>query len=176
MGATETETARDVVSGYFAAITDQDMKRAVEHWEPGCIDRIVGFADLVAPDEIREWFGNLFAAAPDARLEVTTLVAEGDQVAVRWRMSGTFNGTGKVEVDQFRAGHALLGDDALPHCQRDETDGNVDPDDVLPDGPRGDGPADEDAGRHAEAADRSPEGECGPPLRPGVGGRDQCEC
>ncbi len=98
MGATETETAREVVSGYFAAITDQDVQRAGEYWEPGCIDRIVGFDDLVAPDGIREWFGNLFAAAPDARLEVTTIVAEGDQVAVRWRMSGTFNGTGRLKA------------------------------------------------------------------------------
>lgn len=62
-------------------------------WEPGSIDRLVGLADLRAPDEIVAWFGDLFAAFPDVELDVLETVAEDPRVAVRWRMRGTFAGT-----------------------------------------------------------------------------------
>lgn len=95
MAATETETeqARGVVTEYFAAIREQDMDRAVAQWKPGSVDRLYGFGDLIAPDGIRDWFNNLFAAVPDFRLEVTAMVAEGNRVAVHWHATGTFDGT-----------------------------------------------------------------------------------
>lgn len=97
MGSTETETAREVVSEYFAAIGDQDMDRAVACWEPGSIDHISGFDDLIAPQGIKDYFENLFAVAPDFKLEVVDQVSEGDKVAMHWRATGTFNGTGKFQ-------------------------------------------------------------------------------
>jgi predicted ester cyclase len=42
---------------------------------------------------MREYFGGLFAAAPDFEYKVLETVAEGDRVAVRWRAGGTFTGT-----------------------------------------------------------------------------------
>jgi len=97
MGVTETETAREVVTEYFDALAEQDLDRALASWNPGSVDRIFGFGDLVAPDGIREFFAMVFAAVPDWRLEVRDLVAEGDRVAVRWRAAGTFDGTGKFQ-------------------------------------------------------------------------------
>jgi predicted ester cyclase len=97
VGTTETETAREVVSEYFDALAAQDLDRAVATWKPGCVDRLSGFDDLVAPDGIRDYFAGLFATIPDWRFEVLDLVAEGDKVAVRWRAAGTFDGTGKFE-------------------------------------------------------------------------------
>src|SRR3954451_21427169 len=97
MMTTKTQTARDVVTEYFDALTAQDLDRAVATWKPGSLDRLYGFADLVAPDGIREYFAEIFGAIPDFRLEVRSMVAEGDQVAVHWRASGTFDGDRKFQ-------------------------------------------------------------------------------
>ena len=93
---TESETAREVVTEYFDALREQDLDRAVATWKPGSKDVLHGVADLVAPDGIRSYFSNLFAAVPDFRLEVLDMVAEGNQVGVRWRTDGSFSGTGDV--------------------------------------------------------------------------------
>ena len=95
MGTTETETAREVVTEYFDALREQDLDRACATWKPGGIDNLDGFDNLIAPDGIREYFGMIFAAVPDWRFEVLTMVAEGDEVAVHWRAQGTFSGEGK---------------------------------------------------------------------------------
>jgi steroid delta-isomerase-like uncharacterized protein len=95
--ATETEAPRAVVTEYFDALAAQDLDRAVATWKPGSADRLYGFADMVAPDGIRDYFAGMFAAIPDFRLEVQSMVAEGDQVAVHWRASGTFDGEGTFE-------------------------------------------------------------------------------
>jgi predicted ester cyclase len=97
VGTTETETARDVAMEYFDALRDQDLDRAVATWKPGSIDRFFGVGDLVAPGDIRDYFATIFAAVPDYRFEVLDVVAEGAQVAVRWRATGTFSGTGAVQ-------------------------------------------------------------------------------
>ena len=47
-------------------------------WKPGSLDRIHGVADLIAPDQIRDYFGSLFAAFPDFRFEVVEVVAGGE--------------------------------------------------------------------------------------------------
>lgn len=94
---TETETPRAVVTEYFDALTEQDLDRAVATWRPGSADRLYGFADMIAPDGIREYFASMFAAIPDFRLEVQSMVAEDDQVAVHWRASGTFDGREKFQ-------------------------------------------------------------------------------
>jgi steroid delta-isomerase-like uncharacterized protein len=93
----ETQNARAVVTEYFDALAAQDLARAVATWKPGSHDRLYGVDDMIAPDGIREYFGDLFAAIPDFRLEVSSMVAEGNQVAVHWRASGTFDGTRKVQ-------------------------------------------------------------------------------
>ena len=90
-------TAREVVTEYFDALGEQDLDRAVATWKPGSLDRLHGFAELVAPDGIRQYFGGIFAAMPDFRLEALSMVAEGDDVAVRWRATATFDGTGRFE-------------------------------------------------------------------------------
>jgi predicted ester cyclase len=97
VAATDTRTAREVVTEYFDALRAQDLDRAIATWKPGSLDRLHGFADLRAPEGIRDYFGNIFTAMPDFRLEVLSMVAEGDDVAVRWRATGTFDGEGRFE-------------------------------------------------------------------------------
>jgi predicted ester cyclase len=82
---------------YFEAVGRQDVDAMAALWEPGSIDELHGLVSLRAPDEIREWFGNLFTAVPDYRFEILDLVASGEKVAVRWRASGTFDGPARLE-------------------------------------------------------------------------------
>jgi steroid delta-isomerase-like uncharacterized protein len=97
MMTVETEAPRAVVTEYFDALAAQDLDRAVATWKPGSHDRLYGFADMVAPDGIRDYFAGLFAAVPDFKLEVQSMVVEGDEVAVHWAASGTFGGTQKFQ-------------------------------------------------------------------------------
>jgi predicted ester cyclase len=94
--ATGAGTA-DVARTYFAAVAARDPDAMVACWEPGGVDRLVGLAELRAPDEVRAWFANLFAAVPDFAFEVLDLVTEGERAAVRWGSRGTFDGTAKFE-------------------------------------------------------------------------------
>jgi glyoxylase-like metal-dependent hydrolase (beta-lactamase superfamily II)/ketosteroid isomerase-like protein len=86
-----TET---VARRYFAALDARDADAMAACWKDGGVDRLHGQAELVAPDGVRAWFAELFAAIPDARTEVLATTTEADRCAVRWRMTGTFAGPG----------------------------------------------------------------------------------
>jgi predicted ester cyclase len=86
-----------ITRAYFKALDDHDLEAAAELWEPGRIDRIVGMAEFRMPGGFMEWFGSLLAAFPDIRFEVLSITAQKEKAAVRYRVSGTFDGTGKFE-------------------------------------------------------------------------------
>ena len=88
-------TTADIAKRYFAALSAHDLDAALACWAPGAIDRIVGGRDLIAPDGIREYFGSLFEAFPDFKLEVVELTTYRGRTAVRWRARGTFAGPGR---------------------------------------------------------------------------------
>jgi predicted ester cyclase len=92
-----SRTTMEAVDAYFDALRRRDLEAAVECWRPGGVDRLHGMAELPAPDGIREYFGNLFAAFPDFEMVVLDRISEGDKAAVRWSATGTFNGTGRFE-------------------------------------------------------------------------------
>jgi predicted ester cyclase len=89
--------AKTVVREYFDALADQDLDRAVACWRPGGRDTLHGTADLVAPDGIRQFFSEVFAAFPDWRFEVLELTGSGDTAAARWRVRATFTGPGRFQ-------------------------------------------------------------------------------
>ncbi len=73
-------------------------KDAVRRW----VAEMVGEGDLDVADELfspdlaasaRQWVAPFRASFPDVRMQVVALVAEGDQVAGRFRCSGTHTGT-----------------------------------------------------------------------------------
>lgn len=45
------------------------------------------------PDEIAAYFNETFAAVPDFEIEIVAIAGEGDDVLVRWHMTGTHTGT-----------------------------------------------------------------------------------
>ncbi len=89
-----TQSTADVARRYFGAASARDPEAMAACWRAGGLDRFVGQAELVAPDGVRGYFTELFAAMPDFAFEVLDLVADGDRCAVRWRATATFAGPG----------------------------------------------------------------------------------
>lgn len=87
----------EIARRYFAALGARDLDAAVACWAPGAVCRLVGAQELIAPDGIREYFGQLFDAFPDLKLQVLELTTTRGRTAVRWRASGTFAGPGKLQ-------------------------------------------------------------------------------
>jgi predicted ester cyclase len=109
--ARESTSVEETARAYFARIDAHDPAGMMALWEPGGIGNIHGIAELRAPDSYSEWFGNLFDAFPDMRFEVLDVVSDGERAAVRWKATGTFDGTkpfegleptgAKVEMEGF---------------------------------------------------------------------------
>jgi steroid delta-isomerase-like uncharacterized protein len=100
-----TGPAAEAARNYFGAIARQDLDAALTFWREGGIDYLAPVGELRARDGMREYFESLFAAFPDFRYEVLTMVAEGDQAAIRWRATGTF--TGKPYLDVIANGKRM---------------------------------------------------------------------
>ncbi len=90
-------SAKQIATSYFEAVGRRDLDGMMEHWEPGGYGYIHGVATLRAPDGYREWFGAMFRAMPDFKMEILDVVAYGDKAAVRWKATGNFTGPGKFE-------------------------------------------------------------------------------
>jgi hydroxyacylglutathione hydrolase len=90
-------SATDVVKAYFDALNGRDLDAAVALWHSGGIDRFVGDQEVIAPDGVRRYFSDLFAAFPDMQIEVQDTTAARGRVAVRWRARGTFAGPGSFQ-------------------------------------------------------------------------------
>jgi steroid delta-isomerase-like uncharacterized protein len=86
-----------VARSYFDALTRHDLDAAVACWREGAVDRLVGQVELTAPDGIRTYFSELFAAFPDFKLEVLDVTTHRERCAVRWQAKGTFVGPGHFQ-------------------------------------------------------------------------------
>jgi steroid delta-isomerase-like uncharacterized protein len=90
---TRRKAVEEHARSYFDAISRRDTAAMVEHWREDGVDDLVPVGVLRGRGEIARFFGELFAAVPDAELTVTRLVAGERQAAVEWRMSGHFTGS-----------------------------------------------------------------------------------
>jgi steroid delta-isomerase-like uncharacterized protein len=93
----ETTDVAAVARAYFEAVERRDLDAMTSFYAPGGVGEIHGLVALVAPDSYRAWFGALFAAVPDFRIEILDLMATGDKAAVRWHGTGNFDGEGSFE-------------------------------------------------------------------------------
>jgi steroid delta-isomerase-like uncharacterized protein len=93
-GASDTAA---VAEAYFTAVGNRDLDAMTAFWEPGGVGEIHGLTEFVAPEGYRAWFGNLFQAIPDFRLEIVEVISQGEKAAVRWHATGTFDGTARFE-------------------------------------------------------------------------------
>ncbi|MFZ0090667.1 MAG: ester cyclase [Solirubrobacteraceae bacterium] len=96
----------EIVRRYFAALVAHDLDAAVACWRPGSVDRTADGQPLIAPEGIRKYFGEMFAAFPDFTFEVRDLTTARNRTAVRWRARGTFAGPGRFQG--FEPNHARV--------------------------------------------------------------------
>ena len=97
MATSEATDAATVARAYFAAVAGRDVEAMAALWEPGALDVIHGLVELRVPDDLRTWFGNLFAAFPDFHFEILDVLEAGGKAAVRWHATGTFDGSAPFE-------------------------------------------------------------------------------
>jgi hydroxyacylglutathione hydrolase len=87
----------EVAKRYFDALSAHDLDTAIDCWEEGGVDRVVGQQDLVAPHGTRAYFDELFEAFPDFRFEVLDTTTSHNRTAVRWQAQATFAGPGSFQ-------------------------------------------------------------------------------
>ncbi len=90
-----TSTA-DTVKRYFDALSSRDLDAALDCWAPGGVERIGG-QELLAPDGVKDYFGELLGAFPDFKFEILELTTNRSRAAVRWLGRGTFAGPGTFQ-------------------------------------------------------------------------------
>lgn len=115
MATTETPAdAATIGRAYFEAVGRRDLDAMTAFYEPGGTGEIYGLVELRVPDTYRDWFGNVFRAFPDFKLEIVDLIASGEKVVVRWRATATFNGTARFEgLEPNGASVTIRGCDVL---------------------------------------------------------------
>jgi len=122
-------STRSVAKSYFEALARRDVEAMVDHWRPGGREFIRGQVDTTAPDGVRAFFAELFAAVPDFDLQVHEIVVEKDRAAVRWRATGTFCGDAPFKgIEPNGARLELEGCDVLQI-----SDGLIDANDAFSD-------------------------------------------
>ncbi len=89
-------SAESVARRYFQAIDARDLDTAVGLWADGGRDNVRGQVDVLAPEGVRAFLGELLDAVPDLDFEVISTTSEDERCAVQWRLSGTFAGPGSL--------------------------------------------------------------------------------
>jgi hydroxyacylglutathione hydrolase len=86
--------AEAVARRYFAALDASELDQAVSLWAEGGRENVRGQADVLAPDGVRAFIGELINAVPDLSMQVISTTTEGERCGVQWRLNGTFAGPG----------------------------------------------------------------------------------
>ena len=96
----------ELIRWSFDQLNNRDISALRELWSA---DVVVRLPDRTCRgvDEVAGYFVETFAAVPDMRLEVVSIVEQGDDVFAQWRLTGTHDGpvqgiegTGKpIELD-----------------------------------------------------------------------------
>lgn len=82
-----------VVRRLYEAYNDHDVDAVISCWSPGGVEYLPLAGDLRVPQDLARHLRGFFAAFPDARTSVDSLVADPDgRVASQVRLTGTFTG------------------------------------------------------------------------------------
>jgi hydroxyacylglutathione hydrolase len=85
-----------VARRYFEAIGARDLETAVGLWAEGGRDNVRGQTDVIAPEGVRAFLGELIDATPDLVFEVVSTTTQDERCAAQYRISGTFAGPGSL--------------------------------------------------------------------------------
>lgn len=97
MATSEATDVAAVARAYFEAVGRRDLDAMTAFYEPGGVGEIHGLVSLTVPGAYRAWFGDLFRAFPDFKMEILDVMSNGEKAAVRWRAVGRFDGEGAFE-------------------------------------------------------------------------------
>lgn len=90
--AEPAKTPATVAREAFDAVTARDPDAIVRLGAPDARDDVVAVGELRGRDEIRRFFGEVFAAFPDFAMTVDRIVSDERTAVVQWHATGTFTG------------------------------------------------------------------------------------
>jgi steroid delta-isomerase-like uncharacterized protein len=85
-------SAEQVVRAAFEALGRRDADAMHGYYSPDVVEDVVPIGVFRGPDEVVDFFKQVLAAIPDLETSVSRLVPGEREVAVEWRMTGTFSG------------------------------------------------------------------------------------
>ncbi len=65
-------------------------------WADGGRENVRGQVDVIAPDGVRAFIGELLGACPTCSFEIVSTTAQDERCGVQWRLTGTFAGPGSL--------------------------------------------------------------------------------
>ena len=77
---------------YFDAFNAQNLDAIDELFAPEYVLHIAGSPDVEGPETLKEMVAGSLATLSDATLTVDDMVAEGDKVATRWKITAIHSG------------------------------------------------------------------------------------
>lgn len=89
---TKAQLTEEHALSYFDAVTARDLDAMVAHMADDVIEDITPVGILRGTGEVRQFFGELFAAFPDFEFSVERATSTASTSAVQWRATGTFRG------------------------------------------------------------------------------------
>jgi len=126
---TPSQIARDLFRRLF---DDRDLSDPYQLWGEDSVDHFLAAGRSVrgAP-ALAQWFGELFAAVPDFRMEVLNAFDDGDrQAVVQWHADGTFTGSPFLGIEATGRRVEIRGVDVM----RFDDDGTIEENTVYYDG------------------------------------------
>ncbi len=84
------ELARDLFRLLF---TERDFDAVARYWTEATVDHFLALGESIqGPQALRAFFGELFAAMPDARMVVERVIEMERHAVVQWVLEGTMDG------------------------------------------------------------------------------------
>jgi steroid delta-isomerase-like uncharacterized protein len=90
----QTASAAEVARAYLEAVGRQERDAQMRFYAPGATGRIHGVLDSAGLEQVKAFFAQVYAAFPDFSLEVLDVVGDHEKAVGRWRVRGTFDGSG----------------------------------------------------------------------------------
>lgn len=110
---TKAQVTEELVLSYFAALAERDLEAMVAHMSDEVIEDITPVGILRGTAEVRDFFGNLFAAFPDFAFTVEHSLSNPQTCVVQWRANGTFRGAPFQGIEPTNRRVEIRGCDVL---------------------------------------------------------------
>jgi steroid delta-isomerase-like uncharacterized protein len=110
---TETRSPVEIARHIFESVLNQrDASALSPYWADDLVEELPT-GTYRGPDEMAQYFAETFAALPDFHIEPEKIIGEGDTVFVKWRLTGTFNGSAWQGIEPTGDRVELLGIDCF---------------------------------------------------------------